>query len=228
MALVKCKECGEEVSSKAEKCPKCGVQIARKPIGCGGAMAIFILLGVIGASMSSIMGSGGGETSSTAAVAEESKSPPAEKVPGEQWHYEQSDDKMSKGSIYHAIVMSTNSVDFDFPYSGRQYAALELRTHPRFGKDIIFRIEKGQVLCSSYDGCTVLVRFDDQTAVKYSANTAADHSTEVLFINNYSRFVQNMLKAKTVRIAAEIYQQGSPVFEFDVSHFDQNKYRPKN
>ena len=26
MAIVKCRECGEEVSNKAEKCPHCGVK----------------------------------------------------------------------------------------------------------------------------------------------------------------------------------------------------------
>lgn len=29
MALIKCKECGEEISSKAEKCPKCGIKIRK-------------------------------------------------------------------------------------------------------------------------------------------------------------------------------------------------------
>ena len=30
MALIKCKECGTEVSSKAETCPKCGVRVTVK------------------------------------------------------------------------------------------------------------------------------------------------------------------------------------------------------
>lgn len=30
MALVKCKECGEEISSKAKVCPKCGAKVAKK------------------------------------------------------------------------------------------------------------------------------------------------------------------------------------------------------
>lgn len=29
MAIVKCKECSSDVSSKAETCPKCGVKVAR-------------------------------------------------------------------------------------------------------------------------------------------------------------------------------------------------------
>lgn len=134
---------------------------------------------------------------------------------------------MSKGSIYSARVMSSNTVNFSFPYSGTQHAALILRTHPRHGKDVIFKIEKGQILCPSYDGCKVLVRFDDQEAVSFNATSTADNSTETLFIKNYSRSVEKMLKAKLVRITANIYQEGSQIFEFDVSNFDQKKYKPK-
>lgn len=34
MSLIKCKECGNPVSSKAEKCPKCGFVINKKGGGC--------------------------------------------------------------------------------------------------------------------------------------------------------------------------------------------------
>ena len=134
---------------------------------------------------------------------------------------------MGKGVISQAYVSSSNTVNFDFPYAGEQHATLRLRINPRHGKDVMFSIEKGQILCHSYEDCTVLVRFDDEKAINYSALGAADNSTETIFIRNYGRFVENMLKAKQVRISTNIYQQGAPVFEFDVSGFDQNKYKPK-
>jgi hypothetical protein len=36
-----------------------------------------------------------------------------------------------------------------------------------------------------------------------------------------------MQKAKRVRIAARIFQQGAPMFEFDVSGFDGKKHKPR-
>lgn len=54
MALIKCKECGNEVSSKAPTCPKCGAQVARKPLGCGSAIVIVIMLLVFGTYISSM------------------------------------------------------------------------------------------------------------------------------------------------------------------------------
>lgn len=52
MSLKKCKECGNEVSTKAESCPKCGAVFSKKIGGCSGCLLtgiviIFILI-VIG------------------------------------------------------------------------------------------------------------------------------------------------------------------------------------
>jgi hypothetical protein len=146
---------------------------------------------------------------------------------GGQWSYHQSDDEMGNGTTYVARVSSSNTVNFGFPYSGDQHAELQLRTHPRYGKDVIFSIEKGQFLCNSFEDCIVLVRFDDGKATSFSAAGAADNSTETIFIRNYSRFVEKMQNSKRVRISANIYQEGAPVFEFDVSEFDQKKYKQK-
>lgn len=50
MALTKCKECGKEVSTKAESCPQCGAVIKKKT-GClgyvGGGFLVLFAIGVI-------------------------------------------------------------------------------------------------------------------------------------------------------------------------------------
>jgi len=54
MALIICKECQAEVSSKAAACPKCGAPIKAKrgTIGCGGCIMIFLLIGGLGVAVS--------------------------------------------------------------------------------------------------------------------------------------------------------------------------------
>lgn len=52
MALKKCKECGKEISTKADLCPHCGAKQKRKSIGCGGAILILIIIGIIGSQIS--------------------------------------------------------------------------------------------------------------------------------------------------------------------------------
>ena len=44
MALVKCKECDNEVSNKARKCPNCGAQVKAVQSGCGGCAILIILV----------------------------------------------------------------------------------------------------------------------------------------------------------------------------------------
>jgi rubrerythrin len=45
MALVKCRECGREISSQADKCPHCGAPAKKKTSGC--ALLVAILAGVV-------------------------------------------------------------------------------------------------------------------------------------------------------------------------------------
>lgn len=225
MALIECKECGEKISSKAKNCPKCGIKVDADKIGFGGVIFLILLAGFIisllipndSANQSASL------NSNNTAYTANTTPPPF----GSQWNYSSQKDTMSKGTTYFAMLFSTNTVDFKFPYNGEQKANLTLRTDPKYGKDILFGIEKGQILCPLYDGCTVLVRFDEQDAIKFSASSPSDNSTDTIFIKNYSKFVDKMMKAKMVRISLNIYQEGSPVFSFDVSGFDSKKYIPK-
>jgi hypothetical protein len=144
---------------------------------------------------------------------------------GKQWNYGVTEQQMTGGKRKIATVESTNTVDFGFPYSGAQNGRLTLRTDPQYGKDIIFRLEKGQILCPSYEGCSVQVRFDEEKPVNFAATAAADHSSNLVFIDDYVRFVAKLQKSKRVRMSVNIYQQGRPVFEFDVSGFNIGKFQ---
>lgn len=138
------------------------------------------------------------------------------KQPNEsQWQYSEGEDKMSNQATHYATVVSSNTVNFGFPYNGEQHAILMLRKR-RGSNDVILAIEKGQFLCG-ITGCSVSVRFDDKPVRQFSAAEASDHSTTKLFINNERLFIAEAKKAMTIRIQAVIYQNGSPVFEFDTS-----------
>lgn len=132
------------------------------------------------------------------------------------WNYNESTDKMGRGNIKTATIWSLNEVNFDFPYSGAQRGMLQIRIHPRFGRDVTIPIKKGQFLCGIYN-CQVVVRFDDGKPQNYSAIPPADHSTTMLFFKGYNRFVAAARKSKKVYIEAQFFQQGPRVFEFDIS-----------
>lgn len=144
---------------------------------------------------------------------------------GNQWRYFSNEEGMSGKPTRFASVESTNTVNFGFPYSGEQRATLLLRRHPRWGNDVIFQIEKGQILCRTYGDCTVGIRFDDGQIIRLNGNPPADNSSESFFIPAFGTFIKKLPEAKIVRIEVRIYQNGAPVFEFDVSGFKPEKFK---
>ena len=163
----------------------------------------------------------------TVSAAKTKEPAPQAEATGQQWIYNEQEDKMTGGTTRHAVVLSSNLVNFGSPYAGPQNGRLSLRIDPKYGKDIIFRIERGQLLCHSYEDCEVLIRFDDGKPERFAGVGAADNSTETLFIRGYDRFLGKLRKSKLVRLSVNVYQQGAPVFEFDVSGFDLAKYSGK-
>jgi len=248
MALIQCPECKQEVSDQAPTCPNCGAPIAYRPpvpaavpppppkktgcwkIGCAVLAGLFLVGLIVSLVMNNVSGppSTTATSATTATSGTTAASTSLEAAPESKWNYIARKDEMAKGTSYEASVDSTNTVEFSFPYAGAQHGTLTLRTHPRYGKSVIFNIQKGQIPCHSFSGgCKALVRFDDGQAVTYSADGPEDNSTETIFLRDYSGFVSRMQKAKTVRLSVSVYQQGSPVFEFDVRNFDPAKYKPK-
>ncbi|WP_424145540.1 hypothetical protein [Stenotrophomonas rhizophila] len=142
---------------------------------------------------------------------------------GLQWSYSTYQDDMSGKTVRTAKVTSTNSFNFDFPYSGRQKAELTIRRHPRWGNDVMVSIEKGQILCNSFSSCPVRVRFDDEPAKTFTGNEPSDNSSEMVFIPGYKTLTTKLGKAKRLRVEFNVYQQGSVMAEFDVSGFDAKR-----
>ncbi len=133
------------------------------------------------------------------------------------WNYSSQKDKMGGTEAKFASTRSMNAFTFSSPYGSPQHARLVLRSHPRYGHDVILSIERGQFMCQ-IDGCKLLVKFDDKNAETYHANGPEDHSTTVVFLNDYQRFMLNMETAKRLYVEATFYMQGSRIFEFNVAN----------
>jgi hypothetical protein len=144
-----------------------------------------------------------------------------------KWKYAVRDDELTSKPSYHAAVKSINRISFDFPYHGEQRGELLLRTHPQYGKNLIFRVERGQILVNSFQDSVVKVVFDQGSPISYKVAGPSDHSTTSLFLRDYHGFVDRMVKAKKVKISVPFYQQGDVVFEFNVSDFESNRYLGK-
>ena len=131
-----------------------------------------------------------------------------------QWRYDEYPDKMTGKTQSTARIESDNSLSLGFPYQGLNKGEIMVRRHPQYGLDVIVSIDKGQILCRSYDGCSIGIRFDDGKPQRFSAMPPADHSSEVVFLSNRTKFISSARKAKKILIQLPIYQNGEPVLEF--------------
>ncbi len=159
-----------------------------------------------------------------ASPAVEQPVPPAKPPePSYAWRYSEETDELTDKTAYHSCLESTSRVELNWPYKS-QYPRLCVRQSPKFGRDVIVRlIEGGQFICSSYDGCAVKVRFDDGPIQTFTMLEASDHSSDVLFVSNQSRFLAAMRQAKRVRISAKLYEAGEQTMDFPVEGFDPAK-----
>jgi len=217
VSLVTCRDCGNQIGKSATSCPQCGGKVRRTSLLTMIVAALFFVVILVAVlipkkDLNQSTGSTAASASEQARLAtmaperraQEEKKRREETTTEEErrlqrlglrWNYLESQDKMGRGTIRNATVSSTNEIQFGFPYQGSQRATLQLRIHPKYRKDIILSIERGQFLCG-LDRCVVTVRFDNGKAQTYSASEPADHSTTYLFLRNYDRFVAALRKSK--------------------------------
>lgn len=215
MALTKCKECSHEISTGAKSCPHCGAKI-KKPVGVIGWLLVLLVGFFVYRCTSSTMDTG------TRPVTPATRDAPTSSAPATPmgWSYTEQSDSMTSKTIRFASVDSTNVHQLAFPYHGGTRASLTIRQHPRYGKGIIFEVNKGQILCTSYDGCTITVRFDERPAIRVHATEPSDHSSTTLFLSGYDSLLTNIRKSKKVAVEVEFYQEGPRSFQFDVANLN--------
>ena len=133
------------------------------------------------------------------------------------WRYSEEVDKMTGGREKWAQIESNNTLALQFPYAGPNYGRIYVRQHPRHGLDVFVSVDKGQILCPSYDGCSVMVRFDENKPITFKASGSSDRDPRFVFLRSESRFIADAKKAKSILVQLEMYRGGSQLLEFHSS-----------
>ena len=136
-----------------------------------------------------------------------------------KWEHSSTPDPMTDKLTRTACIRSSNAVNLSSPYEPTR-ARLCLRDSPQHGRDAYVRLEKdGQILCRSYEECTIKVRFDKGPAQSFSAIGPSDHSTDTFFILSRDRLERGLRSAEVTAIQAEFYQAGLQPMLFDTNRF---------
>ncbi|MBA3666496.1 MAG: hypothetical protein H0W65_02075 [Sphingomonas sp.] len=133
-----------------------------------------------------------------------------------KWEYSDSKDAMRDATTRFASLRSENQVDLDFPY-GEQYGTIIVRDGPD-GLDVMFSVDKGQILCHSFTEASVSFKFDAGPIQKFRCTDASDGSSETAFLTDPKRALAALKTSKRVIVEAEFFQRGNQQFTFETAN----------
>ena len=235
--LIKCPECQRDVSDAAPSCPGCGYILnaqAAPPLlsrfqdlpsyhappvskAAGGQLwwvfgiAAVIVIGI------AVLGSLGQNAVTPAAapqvVTVSSSSSAPLPVLASPWTYTQTADAMHDKPTKMACSTSSNEVTLSPPYSNVD-AVLCIRQSPQYGLDVYVKLNgDGQVLCD-IEGCSVPVRFDNGPVEHFGGASAADNSSNIIFLHGAPKLIAAMKRSKITLVQLRLYQDGDQQVTF--------------
>lgn len=214
MALVECKECKHQVSTKAKTCPNCGAKVSGR-LGCLWPFLIIMTILYL-TSLPGRVGHEATDTQESSQNTSEINSNQLSQPAIEAWSYNESNDSISNGVIKTAEIISSDKIELNFPYTGGTKGIITIRKHPRWGTDVMISISNGQMLCG-YRNCEVTVSFDNAKSKIFSAIEPADHSNKMVFIKDAKGFIKQLKGSKKTLVEIAFYQNGSYAFEFNTA-----------
>lgn len=215
MAVVKCKECGGLVSTKAKACPSCGAKQAKQVGVLGWIFCLVVVLPIAW----SIGGKSNDIDASLSAPSGKREEPAKSAQPAPNWTRYESTDSMTDERYTIATVTSSNGADFDFPYRVKGGSKLHLTFRKKKGElDAMLRIDKGNMLCNSLE-CRFSLRVGDGPVQKWTGLPSSTHDHDVMFVRD-ARELESIIKSgETIRVGIQFFQAGERVFKFDTSGY---------
>ena len=92
-----------------------------------------------------------------------------------------------------------------------------MQRDPKSGLDVVFSVEKGQILCHGFGDSYVSAKFDDGPIQKFRCSGASDGSANYAFLRGADSFLKKLKGAKRTVIEAEFFQQGQQQFVFETT-----------
>ena len=131
------------------------------------------------------------------------------------WVYKNSVDEMDGSIIKLATIVSSNAIQFDSPYEDSTKLYICIRNTKEYGNEVMIMASNGQFVSNEFDGTNyVTVRFDNDAPIKFYTSIPANGSFDALFLENPKKFIKLAKNAKTIKIKAPFFIEGSQVFTF--------------
>lgn len=224
MALVKCKECGNQISKSAKACPACGAPV-KKGVGLIGWIFVLVIVLPIAWNYGSSMGKPESAVTSPAkpsAPAQASATPATPTTPVEpvaekpDWHYGETQDSMTEEPMRYAVFDSPTRAFFDFPYEvkGGSTLSVIIRKSGRLGEDVLFKIDKGHVVCHR-SSCEVAMKIGDGPVKTVQGVPAQAGNTTTIFLASPADLKPALMAGRPFKVEVQFYKSGTKTFAFE-------------
>lgn len=236
MALIKCKECGKDISNEVKQCPHCGSTKHRSFFKKHPIVTAILGLMVLGAISNSFVDKSKIQEqqrqeekrkqeavqkeleSQKIEVKETPKEEPKQEVVQESksvenWKYDIDEDKMRGTKKVYAGIESSNTLDLGFPYNDSRLTIIVRKLDKE--TNVILKV-KGQFACNSYsEKCMVSVKSDDNAIVKYEFSEAEHSMMDTVFINKEKDFIDMLKKSNKLIVEVPLFNKGRVQYEFN-------------
>jgi len=132
------------------------------------------------------------------------------------WIYQKDHDAMRNEDRYSARTCSTGLLNFHFPYDGGVRAFIYLFKKGK-SLDVCLEVEKGQFICHGWENCPISAKFDNGPVQTFNTVRAGDGSSNMIFIQPETKFIQMLRKSEKLTIEASFFQEGNRQMMFEVS-----------
>lgn len=135
-----------------------------------------------------------------------------------KWFFWNDRDEMRNAYVQYARRVSSNQVEFTFPYAGGAHLQLGLRRGSKgsgVGLDAMLVIKPGQFECG-WNGCAITMKFDDGPVERWRM-TEAQSNNGMIFFDRPRELIARLNKASRVMIEASFFSEGRRQFTLEVS-----------
>jgi hypothetical protein len=150
------------------------------------------------------------------AVATANAPPAVPAPPAPAWRYNTTHDEMRGATTRTATTDSENTIDLGFPY-GVVHGQIIIRQRVQDGLNIMFSVDEGQILCSSYSNNHISIKFDDGPIRTFGCDGPSGGGADVAFLQSEREVLRLLKGARRVIVEAEFYNAGPKQFTFNVA-----------
>jgi len=173
-------------------------------------IALIVILNLGGGDDTSSSTDHSSTNDTTATVQEEEKAEPKS-----DWEYSTEEDKMSGEKMFFAATVSTNEIEFEFPYGGGSTFTLAVRNMKK-ENEVLMTVSKGQFLTSLMSEQYVRMKFDDEKPINVNYSMSDNGSLDIIFFKSTSKILAKLKTAKKIMIEAPFFDAGRQIVYFDV------------